>query len=155
MVRFPARMAPLVILAAAFSPVGPLPLQPDWSLGSAQPASFLAWSVASAGDVNGDGCSDVIIGDPRFDGAATDEGRALVYLGSPAGLSPMPAWTFFGGVAGALLGASVACAGDVDNDGFDDIIVGAPDLKIGLSFEGVAYIFKGGASGPSAAYSWR
>jgi hypothetical protein len=53
-----------------------------------------AFSVASAGDVNGDGYSDVIVGAYRlFDNGQTDEGRAFVYHGSASGLSTTPNWT--------------------------------------------------------------
>jgi hypothetical protein len=56
-----------------------------------QAGANFGWSVASAGDVNGDGYSDVIIGAYRFDvGANTNEGRAYIYYGSSTGLSATP-----------------------------------------------------------------
>jgi hypothetical protein len=82
--------------------------------------------VASAGDVNGDGYSDVIVGAYQFDNGETDEGRAFVYHGSASGLSTTPNWTAESNQAGAFFGASVASAGDVNGDGFSDVIVGAP-----------------------------
>ena len=83
-------------------------------------------SVATAGDVNGDGYSDVIVGAHDYDSDQTDEGRAYVYLGSASGLASSPAWTAEGDQAGADFGISVATAGDVNGDGYSDVIVGAP-----------------------------
>jgi hypothetical protein len=45
-----------------------------------------------AGDVNGDGYADVIVGAPRYNDDQTDEGRAYVYYGSASGLSPVADW---------------------------------------------------------------
>ena len=47
-------------------------------------------SVGTAGDVNGDGYGDVIVGAPRYDNGETNEGRAFVYHGSATGLSASP-----------------------------------------------------------------
>jgi hypothetical protein len=111
-------------------------------------------SVASAGDVNGDGFSDVIIGHGNMYNPETGEGRAYVYLGSAIGLSAMPAWTYENNHAGSSLGESVASAGDVNGDGYSDVIVGGfrysnPEIR-----EGAAYLFLGSASGPSLTPAW-
>ena len=74
--------------------------------------------------MNGDGFSDVIVGAYLYDNGQTDEGRAFVYLGSAAGLAPTAAWTAEA-IRPALFGFSVATAGDVNGDGFSDVIVGA------------------------------
>jgi hypothetical protein len=47
----------------------------------------MGYSVSSAGDVNGDGYSDVIVGAPKYDNGQTDEGAAFVFPGSAAGIS--------------------------------------------------------------------
>ena len=49
--------------------------------------------MGTAGDVNGDGYSDVIVGARKYDNGQTDEGRAFVYHGSAAGLSATADWT--------------------------------------------------------------
>src|SRR5207302_1566887 len=80
---------------------------------------FFGHSVASAGDVNGDGYADAVIG-------ASLANRAYVYHGGPSGLATAPA-TSLTGPSGAEFGWSVASAGDVTGDGYADVIVGAPD----------------------------
>src|SRR6185503_15661971 len=64
-----------------------------WLAEGDQASAFFGLSVASAGDVNGDGYSDVIIGAPQYSNGQTFEGRAFVYMGSSGGLSPSAAWT--------------------------------------------------------------
>lgn len=59
------------------------------------------------------------------DNGQTDEGRAFVYLGSAAGLSAVADWTAESDQASAQFGFSVATAGDVNSDGFSDVIVAA------------------------------
>jgi hypothetical protein len=108
-------------------------------------------SVASAGDVNGDGYSDVIVGADAYDAGQADEGAAFIFHGGPAGIPdaiPISAVTQLESnqVAG-LLGQSVASAGDVNGDGYADVIVGAPFYDNGQSEEGAAFIFLGSAAG--------
>jgi hypothetical protein len=105
------------------------------------PAGNTAWfgvSVASAGDFNGDGYPDFIIGAQQ----SGYEGKAFIYYGGPS-LDATPDLTLTGESTGAFtaFGASVASAGDVNEDGFDDVIVGAPQYGSG----GRAYVFFGGA----------
>src|SRR6266568_780792 len=86
----------------------------SWTAESNQASAELGLSVATAGDVNHDGFSDVIVGAPFYDNGQTDEGRAFVYLGSASGLATTPAWTAESDQASALFGFSVATAGDVN-----------------------------------------
>ena len=69
-----------------------------------RPSARFGDSVATAGDVNGDGYSDVIVGAHLYDNGETDEGRAFVYLGSGAGLATSAAWTAESDQAGAQFG---------------------------------------------------
>jgi hypothetical protein len=128
------------------SPTGPSPT-PNWSTDSNQPFANFGSAVASAGDVNADGYGDVIVSASAWDGAGVDQGRAYLYLGSASGLSTSPAWFGENGSAGSRYGASVASAGDVNGDGFSDVVVGADFLSDGQSEEGGAYAYYGGGGG--------
>jgi hypothetical protein len=127
---------------------------PDWTAESNQAGAFFGYSVASAGDVNGDGHADVIVGAFIYDNGQTDEGRAFVYHGSAAGLSVTPNWMAESDQPGALFGNSVGTAGDVNRDGFDDVIVGAPFYENGQDVEGRAFVYHGSVAGLSDTAAW-
>ena len=91
-------------------------------------------SVASAGDVNGDGFADLIVGDPDADPHGSASGASYVVFGKASGfaanidLSSLDGSNGFklsGVAANDLSGCSVASAGDVNGDGFADLIIGA------------------------------
>ena len=127
------------------SPQG-LSASPLWSVSGENPGDRLGWSVAPAGDVNGDGFADVIVG---ARGHNVSRGKAYVFHGSAAGLSASPAWAALGQNAGDEFGAPVAAAGDVNGDGFADVVVGAEGYPQGTGF-GKIYVYHGSASGLSA-----
>jgi len=120
-------------------------------LESNQASAQLGWSVAGAGDVNGDGYADVIVGAINYDDGETDEGAAFVFLGGPTGIATgdpsTAAAQLESNQAGAQFGTSVAGAGDVNGDGYADVIVGAPLYDNGETDEGAAFVFLGGPSG--------
>lgn len=126
----------------------------NWTAESNQALSNFGSSVSSAGDVNGDGYSDVIIGAVNFDNGQTDEGKVYVYHGSPSGLSNSANWTAESNQAFGSLGSSVSSAGDVNGDGYSDVIVGAQDYDNGQTNEGRAFAYYGSASGLSASANW-
>ncbi|MBK7878218.1 MAG: FG-GAP repeat protein [Planctomycetes bacterium] len=125
-----------------------------WAAVGAHAASDFGMSVASAGDVNGDGYGDVIVGSPDYDNGQMDEGRAYLYLGSAAGLFATASWSMEGGQSPARFGASVASAGDVNGDGFGDVIIGAPDMASPSILEGVAFVYWGSATGLAGVPAW-
>ena len=134
--------------------VDPLLAGPSWEqLGGQQNANF-GGGVATAGDVNGDGFSDVLVGAPLYDSGETNEGRVYLYLGGAAGLSSTPAWIVEGDQEGALFGHCVAPAGDVNGDGYDDVIIGAPNDSYGQTAEGRAFVYLGSGSGLSTTPVW-
>ena len=151
-----------VIITIGDAPT-PLPQGPFAVLVSEQAegsfdSPLMGASVASAGDVNGDGFADVIVGALGYDAPAGlfDEGAAFVFLGGPDGIignSPFTAHaSIIGTDAGAEFGTSVDGAGDVNGDGYDDIIVGAPLASPSeLSVSGAAYVFLGGPTGITAS----
>ena len=105
------------------------------------------YSVSSAGDVNKDGYDDIIVGAPYYDdGSNTDAGAVYIFYGGPTMDSSYDV-KMVGENAGCHLGYSVSSAGDVNHDGYDDVIVGAPDYDDGSNtYPGAAYIFYGGPS---------
>jgi Ca2+-binding RTX toxin-like protein len=116
-------------------------------------------SVAAAGDVNGDGIDDVIVGHGfYFDDDDFIQGAAYVVFGRTGGLtSPVDLDDVAAGRGGFMLqseglddrvGTSVSAAGDVNGDGIDDLIVGAPFNYGGsYSFTGAAYVVFGRTRG--------
>ncbi len=133
---------------------GPSP-DADWTYEGAQENAFLGHSVGTAGDVNGDGFSDVIVGSYLFSNGQTGEGLALVFHGSAGGLPPAANWIREGNLESAGFGISVHTAGDVNADGYSDVIVGAYQYSNGSLFEGAAYVFAGGAGGLGASPIWQ
>jgi hypothetical protein len=127
---------------------------PNWTAESDQAEARFGDPVLTAGDVNGDGYDDIIVGAPRYDNGQTNEGRAFVYFGSATGLSDLPNWTAESNQVWALFGNPVAAAGDVNGDGYDDVMVGARYYDNGQSDEGRVYIYHGSAIGPSTSPDW-
>jgi hypothetical protein len=125
-----------------------------WSAEGNQNSAWFGYSVAGAGDVNGDGKSDVIVGAYLYDDGSADEGEAFVYHGTSIGLTNAAAWAVDSDQGGANFGLSVAGAGDVNNDGYDDVIVGSPNRDTTLLDEGAAHIFLGGAGGLNTTPAW-
>jgi len=105
----------------------------------------LGWSVSSAGDVNNDGYDDVIVGARCNDAGGTDAGRAYIFLGG-ASMDSTADVILTGAAAGDSFGWSVSGAGDVNNDGYDDVVVGAPYNDAGGADAGRAYIYYGEAA---------
>jgi PKD repeat protein len=151
-----SRLSIRVDTTAAVYPItiDPLTTTPNWTAESDQASAEFGYSVSTAGDVNGDGYDDIIIGAPHYDSGETDEGAAFVYHGSATGLSPSPNWVAEGDQGSAEFGYSVGTAGDVDDDGHDDVIVGAPYHDGGETDEGRAYVYRGSATGLSTTVGW-
>ena len=135
------------------SPAG-LARSPAWTLEGDQSGAQLGFCVASAGDINGDGYADVLVGAPGYDGGQEDEGAVFIYLGSPGGLAPTPSGVWQGDQVGSRFGSSVASAGDVNADGFDDVLIGAPEHDGGEIDEGAAFLFLGTPSGSPSTAAW-
>ena len=118
---------------------------PAWTFAE-QSAGSLGRSIALAGDVNGDGNIDILVGESQFDGGQTDEGRLLVFygLGAPPRSNSVPDWTLESDDSGVNLGTSVSTAGDVNGDGFSDIVGGMPDYIASSSIFNVGGVMPNG-----------
>lgn len=135
------------------SPEG-LQSTPSWSMEGEQANAYFGVSVSTAGDVNKDGYADVIIGASYYDDGEANEGRVFIYLGSPNGLAKTPYFTADGNQVNAFFGKSVASAGDVNRDGYSDVIIGAPGFDNGQLNEGKAYLYLGTYMGMTQSAAW-
>jgi subtilisin family serine protease len=95
-------------------------------------------SIADAGDVDNDGTNDIVIGAPGNDNGGTEAGCVYVYSGSD-----YSELFRFEGSEGDDAGFSVSGAGDVNNDSYDDVIVGAPTAITGSEHAGIAIVYSG------------
>lgn len=115
-----------------------------WTAEGNQTNSYFGGSVSTAGDVDGDGFDDVIVGAVYYDHGETDEGAAFVYRGSPRGPGTKPAWTAEGNQPSGQFGLSVSTAGDVNADGYGDVVIGG----VG------AFLYEGSPDGLSQSPDW-
>ncbi len=92
-----------------------------WQVTGGTQAGFFGWSVSGAGDVNGDGVPDIVVGAIREGGPVAFSGVAWVFSGNDGTVI----WRLAGATGSSFFGTAVDGAGDVDADGYDDVIVGA------------------------------
>ena len=113
-------------------------------------------SVANAGDVNGDGIDDLIIGARSADNNGASSGSAYVVFGRIEGFDPTLSLASLNGangfrIDGALpgdaMGTGVASVGDVNGDGFDDFLVGGNNADQNGTSSGSVYVVFGQADG--------
>lgn len=113
----------------------------------------LGWSVSSAGDINQDGFDDLIIGTPFTDINGVNSGSAYVLFGKASGFGATVDLSALASDAGFKLnglaaddqfGVAVNAAGDVNGDGFGDMIVGASGVDSNGSNAGTSYVLFGG-----------
>jgi hypothetical protein len=119
-------------------------------------ADTLGYSVNAAGDVNGDGIGDVIVGSAFADANGRDSGRSYVVFGSAEGfaatmdassLNGRNGFVFNGIAANHRAGTDVSGAGDVNGDGIDDVVVGALHASPNGLRSGQGYVVYGSAEG--------
>ncbi|MBI5502272.1 MAG: FG-GAP repeat protein [Deltaproteobacteria bacterium] len=165
---FPSPEASATGLAATeFRPTDPLAISLAapvgrryyWRVRACAGARCSAWSPVRyldvgrvPGDFDGDGYSDAAVGAIAHTAGATLEGGVFVYGGTAGSAPTTPDWRLDcpGNQADAYFGVSVAAAGDVNADGFDDLLVGAYSYSAGSADEGAAFLYLGGTAGPAA-----
>jgi len=114
----------------------------DWS----------GYSISGGGDVNGDGFDDILIGAPHNDVMGSDSGHVYLIFGKETG------WTsnmdlansdasFMGEFAEDRCGSSISSDGDVNGDGFDDILISSPGNDKGGNMSGKIYLILGKETG--------
>ena len=118
------------------------------------------YSVDNAGDVNGDGFDDVIIGARGSDASGENSGAAYVVFGKDSGfdatvnladLDGANGFRLERGIAGELFGRAVSAAGDFNGDGNDDLIIGAYAADPNGQDSGAGYVLFGKSSGFNAS----
>ena len=114
------------------------------------------FSVSAAGDINGDGIDDLIVGAWRADANGSDSGRSYFVFGTTTEFSSPLALSSLDGTNGFMLdgetaydnaGFSVSAAGDINGDGVDDLTVGAPYAELIGSLSGRSYVVFGKTTG--------
>jgi len=109
-----------------------------------------AHTLSGAGDTNGDGTPDLLVSDPSYDLSSTayTAGEVYLFLGPVSGsVSVLTAEATFVGEGRSYAGISIDSAGDLDADGFDDLVIGAWAASEDHTYDGAAYILKGPFSG--------
>jgi hypothetical protein len=150
-----------------------IPTTPSQTIAGPAEVFGFGWSLTNAGDVNGDGYADALVGTWGWAGAKAGvathyaDDTAYIYLGGPAGLSATPWATVQGPLAGIghwwdqagncpstgcdFFGGVVGPVGDTDGDGYADFAVAAQIPTASGSFSNDVYVYRGGAttvSGP-------
>lgn len=135
----------------------------SWSACENQHSAHFGHDTANAGDVNGDGIDDLIIGSMKFSGRLQESGKAFLFHGTRYGLRKSPSWTSeypltpeqgIDGMKEQFFSWGIASAGDVNQDGFDDVLIGACYAEQQDVNEGIAFLYLGSPDGLPSKPDW-
>lgn len=102
-------------------------LRPNNIIDGTSAGAHFGAGISSAGDMDGDQYSDILVGIPGSNAGGAGSGRVELFMGSGAGLVMPPRSFVNGSMAGQALGSSVALVGDINGDGYSDVAIGAPE----------------------------
>ena len=136
------------------STTAPVGRRYHWRARTCEGATCSAWSAVRyldvgrvTSDLDGDGYSDVVAASFRFDAAWDEEGIVVVHFGGPTGATGARALSFPSpGPDRAHFGYAISSAGDLDGDGFADLIVGAPGIDQAGARGGSVFVYRGGTT---------
>jgi len=136
---------------------GLLPASPTWSWAGNQTGEHVGWSVSDGGLDNFNGAHygfhNILVGAPGYN---SQNGAAFAFYPNYGGVLPSsPSWTVTGS-SGSSVGSAVAWAHDVNGDGYDDILVGAPKYTTyqGTTGAGQVMLYLGTSTGFKTSPAW-
>ena len=122
------------------------------SFGTASAA--FGYSLAVVGDIDQDGDDDLLVGSPEYTNVEIGEGRVVLVHGDPSGPVSLVAWEAESDQASARMGHSVSSAGDVNDDGHPDFIVGTPWFDTMAAESGQVELWLGATDPPAVSADW-
>jgi hypothetical protein len=118
--------------------------KPDWTFEGEDPGDWMGYGIGPAGDIRGKGYDDVLLGSKYHSRPIQNAGKVYLFYGSSNGLGAQPDWTRDGETQDSRFGHHLSGAGDINGDGFMDVVIGAPGYD---RSRGRAYVFYGSAQG--------